>query len=161
VNRLLSPLLLAGALCLAAGALPAGPLAVGEAVPPIAARDQHGVRYVFTNGTAFLLVALDRDSATTANRRLAEAGAGFLEKHRAVYLMDIHAMPAIARFFALPKLRKYPQRIVLGETTDALNWVPAQAGRLTVLKLTPAGCVEKISYWQPANESVIGLFKPE
>lgn len=136
----------------------AEPLGVGGAIPAIVAKDQRGAAYTFTNGTAYLLIALDMDSAKAANPKLASQGAGFLEKHGAVYLMDIHTMPSIARVFALPKMRKYPQRIVLIETADSMNWVPVKTKRLTVLKLTPEGRIEKIAYWQPAKEPVTKLF---
>ena len=98
-------------------------------------------------------------ASKSANQKLAAASAGFLEQHHAAYLMDIHTMPAIARVFALPKLRKYPQRIVLVDTADALAAFPAQPGHVTVLALTPAGRVEKISYWDPAREPVNGFLQ--
>jgi len=157
VNRLILSLL-AWWILLSAGALHAAPAEIGDPIPKISTRDQHGTDYVFTNGTAFLLIARDMDSAKAANKKLAELGAGFLEKHGGVYLMDIHAMPAIARYFALPKMRKYPQRIVLIETADALNWVPAKAGHVTILKLTPEGRIKTVSYWQPAAEPAADLF---
>jgi hypothetical protein len=157
VNRLIISLL-AWEIFLSGGVLHAAPLETGGSIPKISARDQHGADYVFTNGTAFLLIALDMESAKAANKKLAEQGAGFLEKHGAVYLMDIHAMPGIARYFALPKMRKYPHRIVLMETADALNWVPAKAGHITILKLTPEGRIKTVSYWQPAAEPAADLF---
>ena len=132
----------------------AAPLKVGDAIPLITAKDQHGANYVFTNGTAYLLIVQDMENAKAANHKLAEQGGGVLEQHGAVYLMDIHTMPGIARFFALPKMRKYPQRIVLSDTPDALNWVPAKTGYATILKLTSAGHIEKISYWQATRESL-------
>ena len=64
--------------------------------------------YTFTNGTACLLIAMDMDSAKAANQKLAAEGAGFLEKHNAVYLMDVHTMPAVGQFFALRKMREIP-----------------------------------------------------
>ena len=75
-------------------------LVVGDAVPAITANDQNGLPYTFTNGTQCLLIAMEMDSAKAANHKLANQGAGFLEKHGAVYLMDVHTMPAIARVFA-------------------------------------------------------------
>jgi hypothetical protein len=138
-------------LCLTANA---APLAVGDAVPVIVANDQHGVPFQFTNGIRFLLVVTEMASAKMANQRLAAAGVGFLEQHHAAYLMDIHTMPAIARFFALPKMRKYPHRIVLVDTADALAAFPVQAGCVTVLALTPTGRVKIISFWNPDHEPV-------
>lgn len=137
----------------------AAPLEVGGAIPKLSAQDQHGVAYTFTNGTAYLLITLDMDSAKAANQKLAEQGKGFLEKHGAVYVMDIHPMPEVGKFFALRKMRKYAQRIILIETKDTMNWVPTKANHVTVLKLTPQGKVEKITYWQPASEAVTDLFK--
>jgi len=136
----------------------AAPLAVGGAIPEITAKDQHGQSYRFTNGTACLLIAMDMDSAKAANKALAAEGEGFLEKHHADYLMDIHTMPGIGRFFALKKMRKYPQRIVLIETADTMNWVPIKAGHVTVLRLTPEGKIEKILFWQAAQEPVTRIF---
>jgi len=145
--------------CLQSLSACAGPLGVGDAVPAFVAKDQHGKEFVFTNSVRFLLVATERESGTSANHKLAEQGAGFLEKHQAVYVMDIHTMPGVARLFALPKMRKYPQRIVLVETAGMLAWVPTQAGRVTVLALTPAGRIQKISYWNPDSEPVEGCLQ--
>jgi hypothetical protein len=146
-------------LCLLGISVRGAPLTVGDAMPAFSAKDQHGQEFVFTNGTQFVLIAMERACGTSANHKLAEQGAGFLEKHRAVYMMDIHTMPGVARLFALPKMRKYPQRIVLVETPETLQWVPAQPGRVTVLALTPAGRVQQISYWNPDSEPVAGYLQ--
>jgi hypothetical protein len=137
----------------------AAPLEVGGAIPKISAKDQHGAAYTFTNGTAGLLIAMDMESAKAANQKLAAEGTGFLEKHNAVYLMDVHTMPAVGQFFALRKMRKYPQRILLIETADTLSWVPVKPKHITVLKITPAGKIANISYWQPTNEPVAKALK--
>lgn len=134
-------------------------LAVGDAIPAIAAKDQHGAAYTFTNGTAFLLIAVEMDAAKAANQKLTEQGAGFLEKHGAAYLMDIHPMPGIAKVFALPKMRKYPHRIVLIETKGVLNWAPTKVGHVSVLSLTPDGKIGKVTYWNPSTDSASSLFK--
>jgi len=84
--------------CLLCVSAQAAPLAVGDPVPPISANDQHGTKFVFTNGIEFLLVATEMDCAKTANHKLAEQGTGYLEQHHAVYLMDIHTMPACLHF---------------------------------------------------------------
>ena len=102
---------------------------------------------------------MDMDSAKAANQKLAAEGTGFLEKHNAVYLMDVHTMPAVGQFFALRKMRKYPQRIILIETANSMNWVPVKTNHITVLKLTKEGKVQKISYWQPATEAAGDVFK--
>ena len=135
----------------------AAQLAVGDAVPAIVANDQHGTAFQFTNGVRFLLIVKEMACSKSANQQLAAEGAGFLEKKQADFLMDIHTMPGFARVFALPKLRKYPHRIVLVDTADALAVFPAQPGRVTVLELTPARRVQKISFWDPDREPVAGV----
>jgi hypothetical protein len=133
-------------------------LAVGDAVPVIKAKDQHGRDFSSTNGVRFLLVVAERGSAKAANQKLTEQGADFLETNRAAYLMDIHAMPAVARWFALPKMRKYPQRIILVDAAATLAGFPRRAGAVTVVELSPAGRVVKISFWNPEHEPVAGCF---
>jgi hypothetical protein len=134
-------------------------LAVGDAVPILSAADQHGEKFVFTNGIRFLLIATEMTSAKAANRALALQGSGFLETNRAAFLMDIHTMPGIARYFAFPKLRKYPHRIILVDSAEALTAFPMQPARVTVLALTTDGHIKKITFWNPDNKPVNECFK--
>lgn len=146
------------ALCVPGLSVRAAQLSAGDAVPVISAKDQRGTNFVSTNGLRYLLVATEMGCAKSANLKLAEKGAGYLEHHQAAYLMDIHSMPAVARFFAFPKMRKYPQRIVFIDDDATLRDFPVQSGRITVLALSPAGRISKISYWNPASEPVDGCF---
>jgi hypothetical protein len=82
-----------------------------------------------------------------------------LDKHHAAYLVAIHPMPAIAKMFALPKMRKYPHGIILDENAETLAAFPNEPAKLTVLTLTDTGRIEKISYWGPAKEPVAGYLK--
>jgi hypothetical protein len=136
----------------------AAPLIVGDSVPSITAKDQWGVEFVLNTNIQYLLIATEMDAAKTANHKLADQGTNYLEQHQAVYLMDIHTMPAIARVFALPKMKRYPERIILIDTADVLDWVPVEPGKITVLALTSEMKVRKISFWDPANEPVADVF---
>jgi hypothetical protein len=150
--------LLTLAFCLGCFNTVAGTLNLGDPVAPISAKDQHGVNYTFTNGTRYMLIAVEMGPATTANHTIAGRGAGYLEGHGAVYMMDIHTMPEIGRFFAFPQMRKYPERIILIDTPHALDWVPVKTGCLTVLTLTPDGQIRGIAYWNPNTEPVSVCF---
>jgi hypothetical protein len=152
-------LILAG-ICLIGGTLGAAPLvlAAGDVIPEITAADQQGKAFSTTNGCQFLLIATEMNAAKAANAKLAEQGAGFLEKHQAAYLLDIHTMPGIARLFAFPKMRKDPERIILVDTAKTLSVFPAQPGRVTVVALTPDRHIQKISFWDPVSEPVAGCF---
>ena len=153
--RFLLPLIV----CLCWLPVHAAPLAVGDALPPIVAKDQFGKDFTLTTNVQFLLVAMEMTCAKAANHKLAEQGAGFLEKHQAAYLMDIHTMPAVARWFAFPKMKKYPQRIVLVDSAGTLAAIPVQTNCATVLTITSAGQIKKISYWNPVSQPVEGFLR--
>ena len=134
-------------------------LVVGDVLPLLAAKDQYGTNFMVTTNLQYLLIVKEMACAKSANHKLAAQGAGFLEKHGAAYLMDIHTMPGIARFFALPKMRKYPERIVLVDTADALTRIPVQDGEVTVLTLTPEMRVKKIGYWNPDSDPIANVLE--
>ena len=134
--------------------LSAAQLAMGDAVPGFTAKDQFGKEFKFTPGLRFLLLGFDMSTGKLANHKLADLGAGWLEKQNAAYLLDIHTMPAVARLFALPKMRTYPERIVLAEDAKLLTPFPRQPERITVLVLTPAGKLGEVRYWNPATEAL-------
>jgi hypothetical protein len=137
----------------------AGDLKAGDAVPAFSAKDQFGNDFKFEAGLRFLLLGFDMDASKPANLKLADLGAGWLEKHQAAYVLDIHSMPSVARFFALPKMKKYPHRIILGDDEKLLAPFPRQAGRITVLVLTPAGKIQEVRYWNPTTEALDSFLK--
>lgn len=136
----------------------AGQLAVGDAMPAISAKDQHGVPFVLTTNIQTLLVATEMDCSKAANRQLASEATGFLDKHNAVFLMDIHSMPGVARMFAIPKMKKYPHRIVFIDSSTVLTNFPSQTNRVAVISLN-AGHIRQIVFWDPANESAEKCFQ--
>ena len=151
--------LTAAIFCVAvAVSLPAAELAVGDAIPDFSAKDQFGKEFKFAPGLKFLLLGFDMNAGKAANQKLANLGAGGLERYGAAYVMDIHTMPAVARVFALPKMRKYPHRIILAETADLLSAFPHQSEKITVLVLTPAGKIREIRYWNPITEATATVF---
>jgi hypothetical protein len=134
--------------------LSAGELVVGDPVPAFTAKDQFGKEFKFEQGLRFLLLGFDRSTSKQANHKLTGLGSGWLEKHGAIYVLDIHTMPSVARWFALPKMRKYPFRVVLAETESLLAPFPRKPERITVLVLSAAGKVSEIRYWNPASEEL-------
>ena len=90
-----------------------GQLAVGDTVPALTAKDQHDKAFTLGDEAGYLLVAFDMGTGKAANGRLEKKGATWLDEHQAVYVSNIHGMPGVGRMFALPKMRKYPHRIIL------------------------------------------------
>jgi len=136
----------------------AGQLAVGDAIPSITAKDQHGLPFVLTTNIQTLLVATEMDCAKAANHQLAAQAAAFLDKHNAAFLMDIHSMPGVARLFAIPKMKKYPHRIVFIDSPTVLTNFPSQTNRVAVITLN-AGRIQRIGFWDPVDESAEKCFQ--
>ena len=60
-------------------------------------------------------------------------------------------MPAIGRFFAMPKMRKYPHRIMLADEEGLLVEFPKEEGKVTLFDLDSQGKIQAIRYWDPKS----------
>jgi len=127
-------------------------LAVGGVVPAIEAKDQHEKEFKLSDDSEWLLISFDMGTGKAANGRLEKKGAAWLDDHKAVYVSNIHGMPGVGRMFALPKMRKYPHRIILADADGLLDGFPTSDGKVTVLKLKPGRVIDAISYWDPRKE---------
>ena len=142
-------------------ALPAAgaPSQTGSQVQPFTAKDQH--EQVFTlkpSEVRFLMASHDMETGKQANAALTAMGKDYLGSKSAVYIANIHGMPGIGRMFALPKMRKYSHRIILGDDAALIARFPEQKGKVTVLKLT-GGKVVEVHYWQPGAQKIDDVLK--
>ena len=137
----------------------AAPCEVGKALAPFSAKDQHDQPFEFKSGALrYLLVSHDMDTGKRANAALHAAGADYLPGKRAAYLANIHGMPGIGRIFALPKMRKYCHRIILGDDAELITRFPEQTGKVTVLALD-GDKVTAIHFWTPESEPIDSVLK--
>ena len=147
------------ALILGTLAVHADPYAKGDTVKPFTAKDQNEQAYTFdAKSTRYLLVSHDMDTGKKANGALTVLGKDHLASKKAVYIANIHGMPAVGRMFALPKMKKYNHRIVLGDDAALIANFPEQKGKVTVLGLEN-GKVQSVQYWDPAAEGVNNFLK--
>ncbi len=154
--KILSALLLA---LLAGTAAFADVYRVGDAFEAFATKDQHDKTYAYEGGARLVIVAFAMSPGKAANSFFEKQPADFLDKHQAVFISNIHGMPGIGRAFALPKMRKYPHRILLADAEHFLDRYPTQEDKLTVLSLDPAGKITAIRFVNPAKE-LAGVFAP-
>ena len=83
------------------------------------AKDQHEQAFTLRSvETRFLLVSHDMETGKRANAVLTTVGPDNLTKQKVVFLANIHGMPAVSRMFALPKMKKYSHRIILGDDAE-------------------------------------------
>ena len=149
VLALLTPLLL-----LSISAYGAELLEAGDKFPEFNAKDQHDTDYQFEPGTKAVLIAFDMANSKKANKILAKQGAEFLDDNKAVYVSDIYGMPGIGRFFAFPKMKKYPHRIILADAENLLSAFPRKDNRVTIIRLNDRAVVQSIVFWNPKEDSL-------
>ena len=137
----------------------ADPYVKGSTVKVFSAKDQHEQAYTFdAKTTRYLLVSHDMETGKKANGALTALGKDHLASKKAVYIANIHGMPGVGRMFALPKMKKYDHRIILGDDAALIADFPEQKGKVTVLGLSN-GKVESVQYWDPSTEGVNNFLK--
>lgn len=137
----------------------AAPYAIGQRVESFQAKDQFENAFTLKPAeTRFLLVSHDMETGKKANAVLTTLGKEYLPAKQAVYVANIAGMPGIGRMFALPKMKKYAHRIILGDDAALIACFPQQTGKVTVLTLTD-GKVQAISYWTPGTDEVSGYLR--
>jgi hypothetical protein len=133
-------------------ALPAwAELETGSTLPSFTVQDQHEEEYTLQPDVEYLLVSFDMSTGKAANKYLEKKGAEYLAENNAVLLANIHGMPWVGRQFALPKMRKYPHRILLADEPQEtlLNEFPQKEKYVTVFKLDKNQLILSIHYWNP------------
>lgn len=151
--HLIKPLLILffGCVCLG-GTAQAAPYAAGSVVEPFTVKNQHGESSeVAPKKLRFVLVSHDMETGKAANGVLSGLGKDYLPGKQAVFMANIEGMPGIGKMFALRKMKKYNHQILLGESAELIGKFPAQAGKVTVLKLRDGKVVE-VRYWDPATD---------
>lgn len=147
------------AACLSIGFALAAPYAAGSKVEPFAAKDQHEQAFTLKpEETKYLMVSHDMETGKKANSSLNALGKEYLGGKKAVYVANIHGMPGIGRMFAMPKMKKYVHRIILGDDANLIAKFPEEKGKVTVLKLS-GGKVDSVVYWSPENEQLDSVLK--
>ncbi len=153
MNRLTPIRLLAACIIFLAGSTPwisaAELLKTGDTVAVIEAKDQHEQPFKLGDDSSWLLVSFDMSTGKAANGFFEKKGAAFLNEHKAVYVANIHGMPGVGRMFALPKMRKYPHRIILADEEHLLDPFPREEDKVTVIKLGPGRVIQSINFWNP------------
>jgi predicted transcriptional regulator len=131
----------------------AATLEVGDSFPPLAnMQDQHEVAYAVPEDTQYIAVAFTMSDGKAANRYFEAQGAEFLPSKDAVFIANIYGMPGIGRFFAMPKMRKYPHRIMLADEEGLLDAFPQEEDAVTIFELDDRGQIKAISFWNPKSE---------
>lgn len=137
----------------------AAPYTAGQKVDSFQAKDQFEKEYTFkASETRYLLVSHDMETGKKANSVLDALGKDYLPGKKAVYVANIHGMPGIGRMFAMPKMKKYSHRIILGDDANLIAKFPEEKGKVTVIAISDSK-VSSIKYWTPGNEKLDTVLK--
>jgi len=137
------------------GLVTAAPLASGDHFPALKdMQDQHEVAYTLPRCVEHIAVAYTMSVGKSANGYFAKKGATYLPEQNAVFIANVYGMPAIGRFFAMPKMKKYPHRIMLADSEGLLEDFPQKDDRVTVFDLDATGKIVAIRYWNPEKEEI-------
>lgn len=142
---------------LAAVGLHADAVKVGQRFPALTdMQDQHEQAYPWPADLRHVIVAYTMGSGKLANGYFADQknAASFLPEHDALFIANVYGMPAVGRFFAMPKMKKYPHRIMLADAESLLDDFPQQEGRVTVFDLDAGGTITAIRFWDPDSEEL-------
>ena len=132
---------------------------VGDAFTPFTTKDQHEKDYTFAAGPRLVIVSFEMSEGKAANGFFSGKGAAFLDEQKTVFIANIHGMPAVGRFFALPKMKRYPHRILLADAETFLERYPHEDKKLTVIRLDSAGTITGIKFIDP-EKGLPAIFAP-
>ena len=102
-----------------------------------------------------IIVSFDRAGNSMIAEYLNAKSKGLLEKHGAIYIGDIHKMPAlVTMMFARPKMKKYNFTTYLYDEEGLTNYIPYKEDMVTILHVEE-GNIIKTSF----SKDVDSIFK--
>ena len=124
----------------------AKPIDVGEKLPPMVLPDQFDKKHTVDASHCSLLLVTAQKDVSIKLKDFIMQHPDFLQRHRACFLSDIHEMPGfVTRWFALPKMRKYPFKVLLIYEKEH-NPFPVQEDAITTVTLDKNNRVTSIGY---------------
>ncbi len=126
---------------------------IGDTLEAFETKDAKEGAFAYAPGKlACLIVSYEMSPGKAVNGYLAQKPSDYLETHGAAFMANIHGMPAIGRFFALPKMKRYPHRILLADSDTLLERHPVKDGRVTVFSFDAKGVITAIRQLDPEKE---------
>jgi len=123
----------------------ANALNIGDATPTFEIKDQFEKKHKIAADAKTILVAADKGTSEVLRDYFLAKDAKFLTTNKAYYVADISGMPSlIAKFFALPKMKKYPFSVLLVDEEQTKSFTKKE-GNITVYTVNN-GKISDIKY---------------
>jgi hypothetical protein len=111
-------------------------LGIGKRIPAFTLKDQHGKEGQVNEQVRLVLFCREKKGNDIVGDALKESSADYLSQHQTVFVADTSAMPRlIAKFAALPALRKKPYRVLLDPEPSVTKDFPSAKDKVTLLFL--------------------------
>jgi hypothetical protein len=112
----------------------AEPYKVGTAIPAFSLKDQHGKTHEAGHTVRLILFCKDRRGQEIIGTALEKTSEGYLNNYNTLYVADSSGIPRlIAKFIALPKLRKQPYKVLLDPEPSVTKDFPSEKDKVTLL----------------------------
>ena len=122
------------------------PFNIGTRMPAFTLKDQHGKEGEVNEQVRLMLFCKERKGNDIVGEALKETAAGYLSQHQTVFVADTSGMPRlIAKFVALPALRKKTYRVLIGPSSSITTDFPSEKDNVTLLYLNNL-IIEKIDF---------------
>lgn len=123
----------------------ANALNIGESLPTFSIKNQFEKAHTLKNDTQTIIVASGKSTSEIIRDYLLKQEGDFLTKNKAVYVADISGMPSlIAKFFALPKMKKYPFSVLLVDEEQTKKF-SKQDDKITIYRVNE-GKITSVNY---------------
>jgi len=112
------------------------PFNLGTRIPSFTLIDQHGKEHEVNEQVRLVLFCKDKKGNDIVGDALKDTSAGYLSQHQTFFVADTSGMPRlIAKFVALPALRKRPYRVLLDPGPSVTKGFPSEKDKVTLLFL--------------------------
>lgn len=130
----------------------AEPYKVGTDMPAFSLKDQHGKTHEAGQVIRLILFCKDRRGQEIIGNALEKTREGYLNNYNTLYVADSSGMPRlIAKFIALPKLRKQPYKVLLDPEPSVTKDFPSEKDKVTLLYMNNR-TIEAIEFFDTPEE---------
>jgi hypothetical protein len=126
---------------------------VGKPFPSYTLEDQFGQTNTLSSETRFVIVASEKDISGKVNDWLKTKEPDYLAGLKTEYVSDIEPMPGIiTSLFALPKMKRYPFKLLLATEKSFAATYPKQKGRIALFTLDANHVLTDLQFVETAAE---------
>lgn len=112
------------------------PFTIGTPMPAFTLEDQHGKKHEVNTEVRLLLFCKEMKGNAIVSDALKKKSEGYLSQHNTFFVADTSGMPRlVAKFVAMPALRKRPYLVLLDPGPSVTRDFPSQKDKVTLLHL--------------------------